>query len=79
MVAKGEDLVAKGEDWGNEITGELVLKWTSYEVLPCSTGKPAQGSVLSKARMGGEFRGERTQVHVCLRPFAVPLELPQHR
>ena len=54
----------------------LYLRWITNKDLLYSTGNSAQCYVV--AWMVGEFRRERTHVHVWLRPFAVHLKLLQH-
>ena len=54
----------------------LYLKWITNRELLYSTWNSAQGYL--KAWMGGESGGEWIDVYVWLRPFTVPLKLPQH-
>ena len=74
-------MVARGEEWGEEIVKEfginmhtlLYLRWITNKVLLYSTGNSAQCYVA--AWMGGEFGGEWIQVYVWLNLFAVHLKL----
>ena len=54
----------------------LYLKQITNKDILYKTRNSAQCYVV--AWMGGEFRRERTHVHVWLRPFAVHLKLSQH-
>ena len=77
-------MVARGEEWGEEIVKEfginmhtlLYLRWITNKVLLYSTGNSAQCYVA--AWMGGEFGGECIHVYGWLSPFAVHLKLSQH-
>ena len=63
-------MVTRGDEWGEEIDRDfgtdvhslLYLKWITSKVLLYSTGNSAQCCV--PAWMGGEFRGESTDVYV---------------
>ena len=78
------ELMAVGEGWGEGIVREfgmdmytlLYLKWITNEGFLYSPWNSAKCCVAGW--MGGEFGGEWIHVYAWLRPFTVPLKLPQY-
>ena len=63
-------------DLGKVMHPLLYLKWITNKDLLYSIWNSDQCYVPDW--MGGVWGGKWAQVHVCLRPFAVHLKLPQH-
>ena len=74
MVAEGEGTV---QNFGEVMYTLLYLKWITNTDLLYSTWNSAQ--CYMPAWMGGWLGGEWIHVYVWLSPFAVYLQLPQHR
>ena len=75
MVTEGRERIGRGggmlREFGVDMYTLPGFKWITNKDLVC-------GSTSCGSRMGGEFGGEWTHVHVRLSPFVLCLKLSQH-